>query len=150
MHWAQELWLCCMCGISVCIIINTTNIQELRKTIPPPVPNIVGVSRHINCLTTTILVLGSWRFFISLVSLYKSLISLFLLSKVLILPSTYSLLFLQCLLASPLTLFRLPALLWSGSYNQHSLSASCDLKIVNILHKTMVYAASVHTDLDSL
>ena len=57
---------------------------------------------------------------------------------------------LECLLVSHLTLFSLSVLLWFGSHSHCILPASFDLKIVNILHQTMVYVASVHTDLDSL
>jgi hypothetical protein len=41
-------------------------------------------------------------------------------------------------------------ILWFGSCNCSFEPASFDLKILNILHQTMVYAASVHTGLDPL
>ena len=59
-------------------------------------------------------------------------------------------LFLKCQLVSCPTLLRLPALLWSGSCNHCNKPASLDLNILNILHKTRRYAASIHTDLHSL
>jgi len=55
--------------------------------------------------------------------------------------------FLTCLLVLHLTLFRLSALIWSGSYTHRNLAISFDLQILNIPYQTMVYAASIHTDL---
>jgi hypothetical protein len=44
-------------------------------------------------------------------------------------------------------LFRLSTLLWFGSWNHCILSCSFWSKNINILHKTMVYAASIRTGL---
>ena len=49
-----------------------------------------------------------------------------------------------------LTLFRFSTFLWFGSCSHCILAGSFDLKNLNILHQTVVYAASIHTDLDSL
>jgi len=48
-----------------------------------------------------------------------------------------------------LTLFRLCTLLWFGSCNRCILTCFLYSKKVNILHQTMVYAVSIHIDLDS-
>ena len=81
-----------------------------------------------------------WYFFI-----------LLLISSSSISPFRYSFfLFLKCLLASYLTLFRLSTLLWFGSYTHCTLTCFLWSKNVNTLHQTMVYVASILADLDSL
>ena len=48
------------------------------------------------------------------------------------------------------TLFRLPTLLWFALGNHCILACLFKLKTVNIPHQTMIYDASIHTDLDYL
>jgi len=55
--------------------------------------------------------------------------------------SFYILFLFYCLLASRLALFRLCTLLWVASCNHCILASFFVLKIVNILHQTMIYAA---------
>jgi hypothetical protein len=75
--------------------------------------------------------------------------SLLCVASSLILSFRYSLfLFLKCLLASCLTLFRLSPFIWLRSCNHCSLA--CFLQVLNILHRTMVYATLLHNNLVSL
>ena len=147
-HWAQAL--VASRRFSISNNIDPTYIQQLRKLIPPPTQYSVGVK---NLITLIILYSISCR----LVTILKAIDVHIRKPDIFALTVCFRFIQFNCkispylilkyLLASRLTLFKLSILLWFVT-TAFQL-ASFDLKIVNILHHTMVQAASVHTDLDS-
>jgi len=121
--------------------------------VPPNRQIAVGVCNEITLLTFTILFPGWEAFLKSLMSLYKSLVYFFLMlvlaSSILSFRSSFCM-FLKCLLAQRLILFRLSKLIGFGFYIHCILAGFFDLKNSNFLHKSIVYAVSVLAELDSL
>ena len=127
------------------------HIQCRGGIVPPPSQNPVAVR---NQITFVILHYISSR----LVTLLKITDAPMQVSNILDLTVSFKflnfrfviclLLLLNCLLASRLSLFKLPTFLCLGHLSTVFYPASFDLRDLNILHPTMVYAASIREYLD--
>ena len=125
--------------------------EQLRETVPPPSQVLWESVAKLPFSSFTILVLVNLLKFTDTPIRVSDIFYISLTFKFINFDFKYSFfLFLKYLLSSRLILFTLSKLLWFGCCNLCTLACFFWSKFINLLLQTMVYAASVHTDVDCL